>query len=50
MEDLVESFIQKAGFVKNLNYYKEMYINEITDRWGIDLSAISNQGKIRKAF
>lgn len=50
MEDLVESFIQKAGFVKNLNYYKEMYINEITDRWGIDLSAISNQGKTEKRF
>lgn len=50
MEDLVESFIQKAGFVKNLNYYKEMYIHEITDKWGIDLSAISNQGKTEKRF
>ena len=24
MEDLVESFIQKAGFVKDVNYFKEM--------------------------
>ena len=50
MENLVESFIQKAGFVKNITYFKEMYIHEITDRWGIDLSAISNQGKTEKRF
>ena len=50
MENLVESYIQKAGFIKNENYFKEMYINEITDRWDIDLSAISNQGKMEKRF
>ena len=50
MEDLVESFIQKAGFVKNKTYFKEMYIHEITEKWGIDLSAISNQGKAEKRF
>ena len=50
MEDLVETFIQKAGFVKNENYFKEMYIHEITDKWNIDLSAISNQGKMEKRF
>lgn len=50
MEDLVESFIQKAGFVKNANYFKEMYIHQITDQWNIDLSAISNQGKMEKRF
>ena len=50
MEDLVESFIQKAGFVKGVNYFKEMYIHQITDKWGIDLSAISNQGKMEKRF
>lgn len=48
MEDLVESFIQKAGFVKGVNYFKEMYIHQITDKWNIDLSAISNQGKMEK--
>ena len=42
MEDLVESFIQKAGFVKGVNYFKEMYIHQIIDKWNIDLSAISN--------
>lgn len=50
MEDMVESYIQKAGFVKNENYYKEMYIHQITDKWNIDLSAISNQGKMEKRF
>ena len=50
MEDLVESFIQKAGFVKDVNYYKEMYIHQITNKWNIDLSAISNQGKMEKRF
>lgn len=50
MENLVESFIQKAGFVKNITYFKEMYIHEITDKWSIDLSAISNQGKMEKRF
>lgn len=50
MEDLVESFIKKAGFVKGKTYFKEMYIHQITDKWGIDLSAISNQGKMEKRF
>lgn len=50
MEDLVESFIQKAGFRKGVNYFKEMYIHQITNMWNIDLSAISNQGKMEKRF
>lgn len=50
MENLVESFIKKAGFVKDGTYFKEMYIHQITERWGIDLSAISNQGKMEKRF
>lgn len=50
MEDIVEGFIQKAGFVKNVSYFKEMYIHQITEKWGIDLSAISNTGKTEKRF
>lgn len=50
MEDLVESFIVKAGFVKGMTYFKEMYIHEITELWDIDLSAISNSGKVEKKF
>lgn len=50
MENLVESFIKKSGFVKDTSYFKEMYIHQITDKWGVDLSAISNQGKTEKRF
>lgn len=50
MEDLVESFIIKAGFVKNKNYFKEMYIHEIEEKWKVKLSAISNSGKTEKRF
>ena len=50
MENLVESFIQKAGFVKDESYFKEMYIHQITDKWGINLSAISNRGQMEKRF
>lgn len=50
MENLVESYIQKAGFVRNENYFKEMYIHEIEEKWNANLSAISNQGKMEKRF
>ncbi len=50
MEDLVEIFIQKAGFIKGETYFKEMYIHQISNKWNIDLSAISNQGKMEKRF
>lgn len=50
MENLVESFIKKAGFIKDQTYFKEMYISQITQKWGIDLSAISNKGKMEKRF
>lgn len=50
MENLVESYIQKAGFVKDITYFKEMNIHSIEQKWGIDLSSISNQGKSEKRF
>ncbi|MCC8015846.1 MAG: type II restriction endonuclease [Clostridiales bacterium] len=50
MEDLVESFIKKAWFDKGVTYFNEIYIHQITDKWGINLSAISNQGKMEKRF
>ena len=50
MENVVEKFIQKAGFIKNKSYFKEMYIHEITEKWNIDLSAISNEGRMEKRF
>ncbi len=50
MENLVEEYIVKAGFKKEETYFKEMYIHEVSEKWGIDLSAISNQGKMEKRF
>lgn len=50
MENVVESYIKKSGYIKNTNYFKEMYIHTITEKWGVDLSAISNTGKTEKRF
>ncbi len=50
MENLVENFINKSGFEKNKTYFEQMSISEITKKWGVDLSAISNQGKNEKIF
>ena len=50
MEDLVESYIQKAGFKRDVNYFKEMYVSEVSKKWNIDLSAVSNQGKMEKRW
>ena len=50
MEELVESFIQKAGFIKNVNYFKEMKLAELEAKTGLDLSALSNDGKTVKRF
>lgn len=50
MENLVEGYIQKAGYVKGKDYFKEMNLSEIESKWDIDLSAISNQGKAEKRF
>ena len=50
MENLVESHIVDAGFVKNQTYFKEMKIKEIEKKFNLDLSAISNKGKTVKRF
>ena len=50
MENLVEKYLLECGLKKDQNYFKEMYLSEIEARWGIDLSALSNQGKARKRF
>ena len=50
MEDLVEKYIMKAGFIKDVNYFKEMKISEIEEKFKIDLSQISNKGKTVKRF
>lgn len=42
MEDLVESYLIKAGLVKDVSYFKEMYKSDVEKTFGIDLSNIPN--------
>ena len=50
MEDLVESYIVKAGYKKGINYFKQMYLNNIEKKWGLDLSALSGNNTSTKRF
>lgn len=50
MENIVQGFIEQAGFKKGTNYFKEMRIGDIEKRWNIDLSKLSNLGKVVKRF
>lgn len=50
MEDLVESYLIKAGLVKGVDYFKEMYLSDVEKHWNLNLSNISNQGKAKKRF
>lgn len=50
MEDLVESYLIKAGLVKGVDYFKEMYLSDVEKQWDLNLSNISNQGKAKKRF
>ena len=50
MEDLVESYLVKAGLVKGKSYFKEMWKSEVEEKFNINLSAISNNGKTEKRF
>lgn len=50
MEDVLQGYIEKAGFVKNQTYFKEMYLSDIEKEWNIDLSKLSNLGKVAKRF
>lgn len=50
MEELVENYIKKSGFKEDVSYFKQMSASEITQKWGINLSSISNKGKSEKIF
>ena len=50
MENLVESYLIKAGLRRGVDYFKEMYISDIEKKWSMNLSSISNQGKAEKRF
>lgn len=46
MENLVERYIKETG----KEYYKEMYLTEIEEKWHVDLSAISAEGTSTKRW
>ena len=46
MENLVEGYIKKA----DVEYYKEMYITEIENRWNLDLSMLSGENTSTKRW
>jgi type II restriction enzyme len=50
MENLVESYLRKSGLIQGVSYFKKMTIVEIEEKWGSDLSELSNQGKAVKRF
>ena len=50
MENLVESFIVKAGYKKGVNYFKEMYLSDLEKLKDLDLSPLSNNGQAEKRF
>lgn len=50
MEDIVESYLLKAGLVKDQTYFKEMYASEIEKKFNHDLSSLRNDGKAEKRF
>ena len=50
MENLVESFIQEAGFKKDVDYFAQCSKTKIENMWGLDLSKISNEGTTEKVF
>ena len=50
MEDVLQGFIEKEGFILNQTYFKEMYLKDIENKWNVDLSSLSNLGKVAKRF
>lgn len=50
MENLVEFYIQKSGYKKDINYFKEMYLSDIEKKWNLDLSEMSGNNVSTKRF
>lgn len=50
MENIVEKYIQEAGYKKDETYFKEMYLRDIENKWNLDLSAMSGNNTSTKRF
>jgi len=50
MENLVEEYVEKAGYKKDISYFKEMYLSDIEKKWNLDLSAMSGNNVSTKRF
>lgn len=50
MEDLVEGYIQEAGYKRDINYFKEMYTSEIEKKWNIDLTLLKGDVSAAKRW
>ena len=50
MEDFVERSLKNVGLVKDKDYFKEMYLEDIEEKWKLDMSFISNNSQSTKRF
>lgn len=50
MENIVQDYLEKEGYILGESLYKEVYQNEIEAIFGVDLSPITNEGNTAKRF
>lgn len=50
MEAIVQQYLEQEGYVMGETMFKEIYQNEIEERFNVDLSAITNEGTTQKRF
>ncbi|HHX09106.1 MAG TPA: restriction endonuclease [Chloroflexi bacterium] len=50
MEALVESYLQKAGFIKEIDFFVQEYLNKAILKWGINLPGLDDADGARKRY
>ncbi|WP_127148692.1 type II restriction endonuclease [Veillonella sp. VA139] len=50
MEAIVQQYLEQEGYVMGETMFKEIYQNEIEERFNVDLSDITNEGTTQKRF
>ena len=50
MENIVQRYLEVEGYVLGENLFKEIYQDEVEERFSVDLSAITNEGNTSKRF